>query len=66
MSQRSYILTTTIIFAVIGVLHVLRLVFGWRAQIGGTEIPMWLSYIAVAVTVYLTIQGYRLAKTCEK
>lgn len=35
------------LFSSIGLLHLLRLVLQWPAQIGGWNVPMWLSIIAV-------------------
>ncbi len=35
------------VFSVIGLLHLLRLVLQWPAQIGGWTVPIWLSVVAV-------------------
>ena len=44
------------IFALMGMLHLVRLVLIWPAQIGSWQVPLWLSGIGVVVTgclVYL-------------
>ena len=46
MSRRAYLLTTAVIFALIALLHLVRIVFGWSAVIGGWSVPMWLSWVA--------------------
>jgi len=32
--------------AVMGLLHLLRIIFGWQAEIGGLSIPIWAWYSA--------------------
>jgi hypothetical protein len=41
MSQRTFTIIASAIFAVIALL--LRIFFGWPAVIGGWTVPMWLS-----------------------
>lgn len=62
MNGKNYNLLTGVIFLVIAVLHLLRLVYGWEAVIGGWTVPIWLSWIAVAVAGYLSYQGLRMHK----
>lgn len=50
------------IFTVIAILHGFRLFYQWPAVIGGFEIPMWASYLAVAIAAYLAYQASRIAK----
>ncbi len=58
MNQKTLTRITGIIFAVIGVLHLLRAVFGWQAVIGSVTIPMWLSWVALAVAAYLAYSAF--------
>ena len=62
MSQRVYLLATTIIFSLVALLHLARIVFGWSAVIGGWSVPMWLSWIALVVTGALAYFGFGLAR----
>ena len=48
-----------IIFAVICVVHVLRLVFGWSANINGTEIPIWISAVGAIVSALISIMLWK-------
>ncbi|MEK7192148.1 MAG: hypothetical protein AAB646_01370 [Patescibacteria group bacterium] len=36
-----------VLFAIIGLLHLARLVYGWEAEIGGLVLPMWASVVAL-------------------
>ena len=35
------------LFSLIGLLHLLRLILQWPAQIGGWNVPMWMSVAAL-------------------
>ncbi len=59
LDQRAYNTTTAAIFLIIAVLHLLRIVFGWPAQIGGLDIPLWASWLALVVTGALAYFGFR-------
>jgi len=39
MSHRSYLLVSAIIFTVVFLVHVLRLLYGWSAVLGGWTVP---------------------------
>ena len=62
MSQKTFLLTVAAFFSLIGLLHLLRLVFGWEAIIGGLIVPMWASWVAILVAGYLAYEGLRLGK----
>jgi len=62
MPQKNFFLITTIIFLAIVVLHILRLLYGWHAVIGGWTVPMWLSVVAIIISGYLSYQGFSLIK----
>ena len=62
MSSRTYFYTVGIIFLLIAAVHGLRLVFGWEAVIGGANVPMLPSVIAVIVAGYLAYQGFKMEK----
>jgi len=62
MSKKDFSLIAGIIFIVIAILHVLRLIMAWPASIGGWNVPMWLSWIALIVAGFLGIQGFKFSK----
>lgn len=65
MSERSFFLVTAIVFTVVALLHLARLAFGWSASVGGWNVPMWLSWVAAAVTAVLAYLGVRLYRKAK-
>ena len=63
MSKRNYLSVVSFIFLVIAVLHALRLLGSWEAVIGGTVIPIWVSWLAVIVAGILSWQGFLLLRS---
>ena len=59
MDQKTYNTITAALFLVMGMLHLLRIIFGWPAQIGGLDIPLWASWLALPVTGALAYSGLR-------
>lgn len=58
-------LISGVLFAVIGVLHLLRLAYGWDAAIGGFDVPMWASWIAAAVSALLAYGNITHCHACK-
>ena len=48
-----------VLLAVIALVHLLRLVFGWEVIIAGWTAPVWLSAIGLAVPGALAFLIYR-------
>ena len=59
MDQKAYNTISAVVFLIVGLLHLLRIIFGWPAQIGGLNIPLWVSWLAVVVTGALAYFGFR-------
>jgi uncharacterized membrane protein len=66
MNQRSFSLLAGIIFIIIALLHLLRILYGWEAVIGGWAVPKWISWAALAVAGYLGFEGLRLSKVSRQ
>ncbi len=62
MKQKTFTLTVGVVFSIIAVLHVLRLLFGWEAVIGGWSTPLWVSWVAITVSGYLGYTAFKLQK----
>lgn len=62
MSQKTFSLVAGVFFLLIALAHALRIVFGASIVIQNTSIPMWVSVIAVVLTVYLAYEGLRLGR----
>jgi hypothetical protein len=63
MTQRTFSLVTAMLFLLIALLHAVRLLRGWQITIEGAVVPLWISWIGLAITGYLAWQGFRLART---
>jgi len=62
MDKNQSLLIAAIIFGIIGFLHLLRSVFGWEANIGNFNVPLYFSYIAIVVAGYLSFSMYKASK----
>jgi hypothetical protein len=62
MKTKAYLIVSTVIFAVVAVVHLLRFALGWSAQIGTWSIPLWVSLLAVLVSVSIAMWGLTLVR----
>jgi hypothetical protein len=62
MDKKTYYQVVSVIFLVVGLLHLARIFYGWEAIMGGVTIPMWFSWAAVLIASYLTVRGWQFAK----
>jgi len=60
MKQRAFLLVTSSIFALIALLHALRLIYGWNVTIGDWTVPVWVSAVGFLIAGYLALQGFFL------
>lgn len=66
MTQRTFSLVTAVLFFLMALLHAVRLLRGWQVTIEGAVVPIWISWIGLAIASYLAYQGFRLARTKTK
>jgi hypothetical protein len=59
VDQRTYNVVTAVLFLIMAVVHLLRIIFGWPARIGGLDVPIWASWLAILVTGGLAYFGFR-------
>lgn len=62
MSRKTYLYLISVLFGAMGLLHLLRLLYGWGANIGGLEIPMWGSAVGLVVAFALGWKACILAR----
>lgn len=62
MSQRTFLGVSGTIFGIIAVLHLLRIIYGWPAQIGTFVVPTWLSWLSLLIAGYLAITAFSLLR----
>lgn len=60
MKKDFYNKATAYIFAIITILHLLRILKGWEVNIGGLMIPVWVSLLAIFVAGYLSYKGFSI------
>ncbi len=63
MNQKNFSLVVGIIFLLIAILHTLRLINGWHAEIGTIVIPFWASVVALGISGYLAYKGIMFSRT---
>lgn len=61
MTNKNFAYTAAVIFAAVAVIHGLRLIYGWEGLLGGWQVPIWLSWVAVVVAAWLAFQGFKLS-----
>jgi hypothetical protein len=66
MTQRTFSLVTAVLFFLIALLHAVRLLRGWQVIIEGLVVPIWVSWIGLAIAAYLASQGFQLWRTKMK
>ena len=57
MKQGAFLVVTSLIFALIALLHALRLFYGWKVTMGEWTVPVWVSAVGFPIAGYLAIQG---------
>jgi hypothetical protein len=62
MKQGVYLLVTSSIFALIAILHTLRLFYGWKVTMEEWTVPVWVSWVGLLLAGYLACQGFLLKK----
>ena len=61
MKQKTFFIIIGIIFTVLGILHLLRIIFSWYVNIENFQVPMWFSYIAVLFSIILSYHAFKLS-----
>ena len=63
MTEKLYLIISGVIFALIGLFHLLRIMFQWPAIVGAWTVPFTISLMAIIVTAVLTFWAFRLFRT---
>lgn len=66
LRTRSYFTLVGIILGVVALAHLLRLFTSADVVVLGWTVPLWLSWIGVAVAAYLSYMSFRLAMSFRK
>ena len=60
--MRAYLRVSGAVFGVIALLHIVRLLLDWPAQVAGWVVPLWVSWIAILAAGALCVWAFRLAR----
>lgn len=63
MSRKLFCTIGGILFLLIALGHLLRIIFGWAANVAGLTVPMWASWVAFIVTGFLAFAGLRASRS---
>jgi hypothetical protein len=62
MNTKTYLIVSTAIFSVVGVIHLIRFTLGWSVELGTWNVPLWASLLAVVVCAGVAVWGASLAR----
>ncbi len=62
MTEKLYLIISGVIFALVGLLHLLRILLQWPLLVGAWTVPLALSLVAIVVAVVLTFWAFRLSR----
>jgi len=63
MTQRTFSLVTAVLFSLVALLHAVRILRGWQVTVEGAVMPVWISWIGLAIAAYFAYQGFLLSKS---
>lgn len=61
MTHVVYARIAAIFFCIAFALHLLRLIYEWQIEVNGWPIPLWISWVGVLVSGFLSAYGFRLS-----
>jgi len=53
--KKPFTLIAALVFAVVALVHLLRLVYGWQVTLDGAAIPMWASVLGAVIATGLAV-----------
>ena len=62
MNTKTYVIVSTLIFALVAIMHLLRVTLGWSVLLGTTSVPLWASVLAVLVFAGIAVWGLMLVR----
>ncbi|HVX91397.1 MAG TPA: hypothetical protein VHC20_07340 [Candidatus Paceibacterota bacterium] len=60
-SERTLLMIAGIIFLLVALAHLTRLAFGLGIALGDFAVPLWLSWVGVIITAYLSYSSFHFA-----
>lgn len=60
MSVKNFTLTTGFLFLALGLLHIIRIIYGWSAVIGEWSLPLSVSGAVAVFVFFLSFQSFKI------
>ena len=57
--KKPFTLLAVLVFAIVAIIHLLRLVFGWEVTINGAAVPLWASVLGIVIAAGLAVMLWR-------
>ncbi|PIR85049.1 hypothetical protein COU15_02650 [Candidatus Kaiserbacteria bacterium CG10_big_fil_rev_8_21_14_0_10_45_20] len=58
MDTKTYYKVASSLFLIVGLAHLVRALYGWEAIVAGVIVPVWFSWVAAVVVLYLSYRGF--------
>jgi hypothetical protein len=62
MTPKIFSLIAAAVFSLVALGHAIRFLRGWHVVIGDLSVPVWISWIGLAIARYLAYEGFRLSR----
>ena len=57
--KKPFTLLAVLIFAVVALVHLLRLAYGWEVTINSAAVPLWASVLGLVIAAGLAVMLWR-------
>ena len=62
MDTKTYVTVSGVLFLILAIAHIVRLVYGWEISVAGWSVPLWVSWLGIALTGFLAYSSFLLQK----
>lgn len=62
LQLKAYLYLTSVIFALVGLVHLIRLIFELGIVLAGYSVPLWVSVVGIVIAWYLAYCSFILAR----
>jgi hypothetical protein len=59
MDKKNVLLLGSVVFGIVALGHLIRSIFSWEVNVANFNVPLYFSYIAVAIAGYLAWKTYK-------
>ena len=57
--SNNYVVVSGVLFGMMAVVQAVRALNQWPLHVGGIDVPVWVSWVAVAITASLCVWAFR-------